>query len=61
MIAFACAHIALMNGASKVSVLGRTNDKKKLIENIDNLEFLTIDSVEKNLTKLLRQWGQMMP
>ena len=27
-----------MNGASKVSVLGRTNDKKKLIDNIDKLE-----------------------
>ena len=57
MIAFACAHIALMNGASKVSLLGRTNDKKKLIYNIDNLEFLTIDSVEKKFDKVIEAVG----
>lgn len=57
MIAFACAYIAVIKGAAKVSILGRTNDKEKLIKNINNIEFLTLNEVEKKFDKVIEAVG----
>ena len=57
MIAFACAYIAVIKGAAKVSILGRTNDKEKLIKNINNIEFLTLYDVEKKFDKVIEAVG----